>query len=280
MRKATSSGAGGHLYGMPAMPMTIRPPSNASSAVRRRSGGLGAVEVVGLGVEMLDRLGHDPRPGGEHELVVARAAGRRRARRSAPLVDALDLADDELDPRVEQAALRSVRGSSARSPPIAMYMKPAGRRARRSASTTVIVDVAASIRRRSFLDQQVGGERAADAAAEDQDPLHRAPSAASSRRRSRRSHRGSRPRRACGRPSRPTSGCRSEPLVRGVDGDDIADLSLADGADELHQRTRAEAAAGVDDPGDRRGGVVVAIMGMRRSFLDEQRGVGLGHESR
>ena len=34
MRNATSSGAGGHLYGMPAMPMTILPPSKASSAVR------------------------------------------------------------------------------------------------------------------------------------------------------------------------------------------------------------------------------------------------------
>ena len=34
IRNATSSGAGGHLYGMPAMPMTILPPVNASSALR------------------------------------------------------------------------------------------------------------------------------------------------------------------------------------------------------------------------------------------------------
>jgi len=33
-RNATSSGAGGHLYGMPAMPMTIFPPVKASSATR------------------------------------------------------------------------------------------------------------------------------------------------------------------------------------------------------------------------------------------------------
>jgi hypothetical protein len=38
--------------------------------------------------------------------------------------------------------------------------------------------------------------------------------------------------------------------VRRVDGDDIADLPLADGPDELHQRPWAEAASGVDDPGD------------------------------
>jgi hypothetical protein len=37
MRNDTSSGAGGHLYGIPAMAMTIRPPVNASSARRRSS---------------------------------------------------------------------------------------------------------------------------------------------------------------------------------------------------------------------------------------------------
>ncbi len=34
IRNATSRGAGGHLYGMPAMPITILPPLNASSALR------------------------------------------------------------------------------------------------------------------------------------------------------------------------------------------------------------------------------------------------------
>ena len=72
MRNATSSGAGGHLYGIPAMPMTIRPPRNASSARRSRAAAVGGVEVMGLGVEVLDRLGHDPRAGREDEMVVAK----------------------------------------------------------------------------------------------------------------------------------------------------------------------------------------------------------------
>ena len=81
MRNATSSGAGGHLYGIPAIPITIRPPVNASSAARRprrprpcRSGGPHR--------EVLDRLGHDPGAGGEDEVVV----GQR------PAVGQLDLA--------------------------------------------------------------------------------------------------------------------------------------------------------------------------------------------
>ena len=37
IRNATSSGAGGHLYGIEAMPMTTRPPLNSSRAWRSLS---------------------------------------------------------------------------------------------------------------------------------------------------------------------------------------------------------------------------------------------------
>ena len=88
------------------MPMTIRPPLKASSAARRRRAASARVEVVGLGVEVFDRLGHDPRAGREDQLVVAerQAVGQRHD--LSCLVEPGDLADHQRDPLVEQGALR------------------------------------------------------------------------------------------------------------------------------------------------------------------------------
>ena len=84
---------------------------------------LGGVEVMGLGVEVLDLLGHDPGAGGEDELVVLEAHPVRELDELARLVHANDLADDERT-RVSSRPRSGRCSFSARSPPIAMYMKP------------------------------------------------------------------------------------------------------------------------------------------------------------
>ena len=91
------------------MPMTMRPPVKASRAWRSSQGGLGAVEVVRLVVEVLDRLGHDARAGREHQLVVAQALAVGQVDGLGRLVDPLDFdPTTRLDPRVEQAPLRTL----------------------------------------------------------------------------------------------------------------------------------------------------------------------------
>ena len=90
------------------MPMTIRPPVKRVERVRAAGAAASArVEVVRLRVEVLDLLGHDPRAGGEDELVVAEPlpVGERRPSDVASSIR-IDLADDELDAAVEQRALR------------------------------------------------------------------------------------------------------------------------------------------------------------------------------
>ena len=107
-RNATSSGAGGHLYGIPAMPMTT---PAAIEPVQRRAeslGPLGRIEMVGFGVEVLDRLRHDPRPCRQDELVVTQWESIGQGDDPLRLVDALDLADDQSDPLVQKPAFWSV----------------------------------------------------------------------------------------------------------------------------------------------------------------------------
>ena len=53
------------------------------------------MEVVGLGVEVLDRLGHDPRPRRNDELVIFERQAVREDNGLRRLVDPLDLPDDE-----------------------------------------------------------------------------------------------------------------------------------------------------------------------------------------
>ena len=156
------------------MPMTIRPPVNASSARRSSSAASARVEVMGLGVEVLDRLGHDPRPGREDEVVVAESLAVRELDGLRRLVDLLDLADHEADPLVEQAAL----GALELLGPLAAHGDVHEPRLVGVLAGLVDdgdrhlagLDLAAQL-----LDQQVRGQRAADAAAEDEDPLHHGP---------------------------------------------------------------------------------------------------------
>ena len=58
-------------------------------------GRLGAVEVVGLGLEVLDRLGQDARAGGQDELRVGQALAVGELDELSGLVDPGDLTDDE-----------------------------------------------------------------------------------------------------------------------------------------------------------------------------------------
>ena len=88
--------------------------------VERRGG---RVEVLGLGLEVLDRLGHDPGAGRQHELVVRQRGAAGEDDRLGGLVDPDGGVDDEADRGVQQRPLRRFRSFS-RSPPIAMYMKP------------------------------------------------------------------------------------------------------------------------------------------------------------
>ena len=89
------------------------------------------------------------------------------------VVDPLDLADDQGDPLVEQAALRAmeVRG------PLAAHRDVHEARLVGVLAGRVDdddLDLAAVDPCAQLLDQEVGGEGPPDTAAEDEDPLHRA----------------------------------------------------------------------------------------------------------
>ena len=212
-------------------------------------GSLGGVEVVGLGLEVLDRLGHDARAGRQHQMVVAERQAVGQGDDPPDLVDAVDLADDERDSLVEQAALRTLQLGGAlaahRDVHEARLVDVLAGRVDDDDLDLAVIDPVAQL-----PDQQVGGERPPDAAAEDEDALH---------------GRGYRTLldddlvvAVAGLESdQPMAGLLDPlgdvgpgALVRGIDGDHVADLALADGPDELHQRSRAEAAAGVDGAGD------------------------------
>ena len=107
-----------------------------------------------------------------------------------------------------------------------------------------------SISRAELADEEIGGEGAPHTPTQDEDPLHR------------RAYRSFSTMivvvavaslegdQAMPGLLDPLGDVRLRARVRRVDGDDVADLALADGPDELHQRARAEAAARVDDAGD------------------------------
>ena len=67
--------------------------------------GLGGIEVVGLRVEVLDRLGHDAGAGRNDEPVVGETLAVQVEDRLRRLVDPLHLADYETHSGVEQAPL-------------------------------------------------------------------------------------------------------------------------------------------------------------------------------
>ncbi len=66
---------------------------------------LGGVEVLRLGLEVLDRLGHDARAGGEHEVVVGEALAIGEVDEASLLVDLLHFPHHQGDARVEQSTL-------------------------------------------------------------------------------------------------------------------------------------------------------------------------------
>ena len=131
----------------------------------------GAVEVLGLGVEVLDRLGHDPRTGRQHEVVVAEALAVLEMDGLGRLVDLLDLTDDQGHPRIEQAALRALE-------PLGAFA--AHRDVHEARLVGVLAgrvddgdrDLAGLQLAAELLDEEVGGEGPTDTAAQDEDPLH------------------------------------------------------------------------------------------------------------
>ncbi len=77
------------------------------------AGRLGRVEMMRFRFEVLDLLGHDARAGGKHELLVAKRLAGVELDRRCRLVDPDGLANDQLDPRVEQRPLRSLQAFGA-----------------------------------------------------------------------------------------------------------------------------------------------------------------------
>jgi hypothetical protein len=130
--------------------------------------------VVRLGLEVLDRLRHDARPRGEDQVVVGdrHAVGQDDGLRG--LVDPGDLADDEVDPFVEQATLRALEtvGSLAAHGDVheARLVRVLAGLIDHGDHHLAGVDLTAKT-----LDQEVRGQRAAHAAAKDENPLHHAP---------------------------------------------------------------------------------------------------------
>ena len=192
------------------MPMTIRPPSNASSAVAQPRGGLGACRSAGPRC----RSARSPRARSASRSPAR--AGRSRARR--PSVRVHDLAaprrlaatspTTSVDPLVEQE--RSGRWRFAG--PLAAH-----RDVHEAGLVDVLagrvddhdLDLAAVDPAAQLLDQQVGGQGAPDAAAEDEDALHvglLAPLLDDDLVVAVAGLEGDEP---VARPSRPTSGCRS-----------------------------------------------------------------------
>jgi hypothetical protein len=145
--------------------------------------------VVGLGREVLDRLGKDPGARREDEVVIGESLAISELDQPPGFVDPLDLPDHQRDPAVEQPALGTaeLRGMFA---------------AHGDVHEAGLIHVLADLiddRDRDFtgrdaaaeaLHEEVGGERPTDAATQDQDPLHGCHLSGSSRRRSRRNPRG------------------------------------------------------------------------------------------
>ena len=153
------------------MPMTIRPPSNAIERLAECERRLGRVEVMGLGREVLDGLGDDARPGGDHEEVVVQVLASCQVDELSPLVDPNHLADDQRDAPVEERELRAFEPFGPLSAhrdvhePRLVDM-PAGR------VDEDHVHLAALDAAAQALHEEVRGERPADAAAQDDDALH------------------------------------------------------------------------------------------------------------
>ena len=166
----------------------------AGERVERRAEpqrGVDTVEVVGLLVEVRDLLGHgSAQPVADEEVVIAdRVAGLEedRARRR---VDAGRAGDDELDPAVQQGSLGAVQ---------VLRLLAAHRHVHEAGLVDVLaalvdqgqLHVAVADPASQATGEEVRGQGPPDPAAQDHDPLHHAPTAAS-RRRSRRSRRASR----------------------------------------------------------------------------------------
>ena len=126
---------------------------------------------MGLGIEVLDQLGHDARAGGQDELVVEQEPAVDQFDRRGLLIDALDCARDKADALVEQPGFRPLQTLRA--------LMPKG-----DVHEARLVHVLAGLindgdGRRALIDlllefagEQVGDDRAANPAAQDQDSLH------------------------------------------------------------------------------------------------------------
>ena len=134
-------------------------------------GSLRVVEVVRLLAEVLDLLGHDPRAGGDHQLVVADAAAVVHLDPAVRLVDPDGAADLQQDLLVEEAALRSgqplgtlaAHGDVHEAGLVDVLPLLVDERDAR----LVAIDLVAQL-----AHQQVGDERPPDAAAQDHNSVH------------------------------------------------------------------------------------------------------------
>ena len=106
------------------MPTTIEPPLNSFSAVAQLLRRFGRIEVMRLRVEVLDLLGHDPRAGSQHEVVVAEPLPvlELHGVLGVSSIDAY-FGDDQLHPLIEQRSLGPGELFGCSWPKV-MYMKP------------------------------------------------------------------------------------------------------------------------------------------------------------
>jgi hypothetical protein len=134
-------------------------------------GGIGGVEVMGLRREVRDLIRDDARPGREDEIVPRQGPTVRQRHDPPTIVHSGDVADDQVHPPIEERALGPLEAFGA----LAAHGDIHEARLVRVAAGLVDdrdrhgpgVDLAAQP-----LHEQVRGERPANTAAEDEDPVH------------------------------------------------------------------------------------------------------------
>jgi hypothetical protein len=129
------------------------------------------VEVLGLGVEVLDRLGDDPAARREDQVVVRQDGTAGQHDGAGGLVDSRGRVDNQVDRRVQERSLGAGQALLAlaahRDVHEAWLVDVRAHRVDERDVDLAVVDPLAELAR-----EKVGGQRTTDAAAQDHDPLH------------------------------------------------------------------------------------------------------------
>ena len=125
-----------------------------------------------LCIEVIDVLGRDARAGSQHEPVVRQGRAARQGHTVGICVDARHLVDDELDAPVDQRSF---------GPREILFLLVAKRDVHEARLVDVVTDWSTTVTSTVFVvdlalqlaGQEVGNNRAANPAAQDQDAVHR-----------------------------------------------------------------------------------------------------------